>query len=53
MTDWISLDGGRVRLACGDCLKILPELEKGSVDAVVTDPPYGIGFAYDTHIELH
>ena len=51
MTDWISLDGGRVRLACGDCLKILPELEKGSVDAVVTDPPYGIGFAYDTHID--
>jgi len=27
----------------GDCLEILPTLEK--VDAVVTDPPYGIGFA--------
>jgi len=31
-----------VTLYCGDCLDILPELEEGSVDAVVTDPPYGI-----------
>jgi len=29
-----------VRLFCGDCLDILPTLEAGSVDAVVTDPPY-------------
>ena len=33
-----------VRLYCGDCLEILPQFEDGSVDAVVTDPPYGIGF---------
>lgn len=26
----------------GDCLEILPTIEAGSVDAVVTDPPYGI-----------
>ena len=26
---------------CGDCLEILPLLEPGSVDLVVTDPPYG------------
>src|SRR5690554_6788465 len=26
----------------GDCLEILPTLEAGSVDVVVTDPPYGI-----------
>lgn len=45
MTDWLELDGGRVRLACGDCRIILPELN--AVDAVVTDPPYGIGFKYD------
>jgi DNA modification methylase len=31
-----------IRLFCGDCLAVLPELEPGSVDAVVTDPPYGI-----------
>ena len=26
----------------GDCLEVLPTLAAGSVDAVVTDPPYGI-----------
>ncbi len=25
---------------CGDCLQVLPTLAAGSVDAVVTDPPY-------------
>jgi site-specific DNA-methyltransferase (adenine-specific) len=32
---------GGVSLYLGDCLDILPTLEAGSVDAVVTDPPYG------------
>ncbi len=40
--EWTS-DCGTVRLICGDCLEVLPTL--GKVDAVVTDPPYGIGFA--------
>jgi len=31
-----------VTLYHGDCLDILPTLEAGSVDAVITDPPYGI-----------
>jgi site-specific DNA-methyltransferase (adenine-specific) len=31
---------GDAKLYCGDCLDILPTLDK--VDAVVTDPPYGI-----------
>ena len=34
---------GDATLYQGDCLKILPAL--GKVDAVVTDPPYGIGEA--------
>ena len=34
---------GDCQLWLGDCLDILPRL--GKVDAVVTDPPYGIGFA--------
>jgi DNA modification methylase len=34
-----------VILLCADCLNLLPQLEAGSVDAVVTDPPYGIGEA--------
>ena len=32
---------GNATLYLGDCLEILPTLEK--VDAVITDPPYGIG----------
>jgi DNA modification methylase len=32
---------GNCRLILGDCLEVMPAL--GKVDAVVTDPPYGIG----------
>ena len=39
--DWQS-DDGTIRLYCDDCLSILPEIPDGSVDAVVTDPPYGV-----------
>jgi site-specific DNA-methyltransferase (adenine-specific) len=35
------MDG--VRLIEGDCLAVLPTLEAGSVDAVITDPPYSSG----------
>lgn len=31
----------QVELHCGDCLQILPTIEVGSIDAIVTDPPYG------------
>jgi site-specific DNA-methyltransferase (adenine-specific) len=31
-----------IQLHCGDCLDFLRTLDAGSVDAVVTDPPYGI-----------
>ena len=44
---WVS-DCGTVTLYCGDCLEVLPTLEAGSVDAVVTDPPYGIGYDAST-----
>ena len=30
-----------VTLIHGDCLEVLKTLDAGSVDAVVTDPPYG------------
>lgn len=33
-----------IDLRLGDCLEVLRELPDASVDAVVTDPPYGIGF---------
>jgi DNA modification methylase len=38
---------GNCTLLQGDCLDILPTL--GKVDAVVTDPPYGIGEKWDKH----
>jgi site-specific DNA-methyltransferase (adenine-specific) len=40
---------GDATLYLGDCLEILPTL--GKVDAVVTDPPYGIGFKYASHVD--
>ena len=39
MVEWVTI--GRAKLALGDCRDVLPTLDK--VDAVVTDPPYGIG----------
>ena len=39
MVEWVVI--GNARLALGDCRDILPTLPK--VDAVVTDPPYGLG----------
>ena len=42
--DWKS-DCGTVALFKGDCLEILPRLPEGCVDAVVTDPPYGLEFS--------
>jgi len=38
-----------VTLYQGDCLEVMRTLDAGSVDAVVTDPPFGIGFKYQTH----
>lgn len=32
---------GRVVLYCADCREVLPTLADGSVDCIVTDPPYG------------
>lgn len=34
----------RARVELGDCLEVLRDLPSESVDAVVTDPPYGISF---------
>jgi len=33
-----------ISLYHGDCLEILPTLPENSVDAIVTDPPYELGF---------
>ena len=41
MSKWREEIIGNARLICADCRDVLPTL--GRVDAVVTDPPYGIG----------
>jgi len=38
---------GNSTLYHGDCLEILPNLSR--VDAVVTDPPYGVDFKYESY----
>jgi site-specific DNA-methyltransferase (adenine-specific) len=35
---------GAVQLWLGDCLAVLADLPAGSVDTVITDPPYGLEF---------
>lgn len=47
MVEWVTI--GNAKLALGDCRDILPTL--GKVDAVVTDPPYGINAARDRNSE--
>ena len=42
---------GTATLYLGDCADILPTL--GKVDAVVTDPPYGIGIAANPVRQKH
>lgn len=36
--------GDGVDLYLGDCLSILSTITHGVVDAIITDPPYGLGF---------
>ncbi len=33
----------------GDCIEVMGEMPEGSVDLIVTSPPYGVNIAYDTH----
>lgn len=37
------------RLICGDCLEVMPTLRPGSVDVVVTSPPYNLGLNYQQY----
>ena len=42
---------GNCRLILGDCREVLPTL--GRIDAVVTDPPYGMGYVSGRRKEKH
>lgn len=40
----------------GDCIDVMKTIPEGSVDLIVTSPPYGVGIDYDTHdddVEFH
>ncbi len=37
-----------MHLLHGDCLEVLPTLAAGSIDLVVTSPPYNLGISYKT-----
>jgi len=39
MSDW--------QITCGDCLGLLRSIPSGTVDAVITDPPYGVDWDTD------
>lgn len=48
LRDFLFYEEPGITLYCGDCREILPLL--GEFDALVTDPPYGIGFSeYASH----
>jgi len=32
------------RILCGDCLEVLPDMPDASIDLVLTDPPYVVGY---------
>ena len=35
----------------GDCIEVLKQMDKESVDLMITSPPYNVGINYDTHID--
>lgn len=41
---WIDVVAGRAALEVGDCRELLRALPDASIDSVVTDPPYELGF---------
>lgn len=48
-----SIDGD---MRCGDCLELIKEIQSASIDAVITDPPYGcnhrVTFAKETNFSM-
>jgi len=42
-------DGEQWRVIEGDCLEVLKSMPDGCVDAVVTDPPYGLDYPYASY----
>jgi site-specific DNA-methyltransferase (adenine-specific) len=45
----LEVHGSTYRFYLGDCLDVLAALEPGSLDAVVTSPPYNLGIQYRSY----
>src|SRR5947209_4680997 len=45
--------GVESRLCHGDCIAGLKQVEAGSVDLAFADPPFNIGYDYDTYQDDH
>ncbi len=37
------------RIINGNCIDVMKDLPEGSIDLIVTSPPYGVGIEYDVH----
>ncbi len=37
------------KIVNGDCIEVMKTMEEGSVDLIVTSPPYGVGIEYDVY----
>jgi DNA modification methylase len=46
LRDYLFHEEPGITLYCGDCREVLPYIR---ADVVITDPPYGIGFEYESH----
>lgn len=40
-----------MKLINGDCLEVLKQIDDNSIDAIVTDPPYGINYQSNMRIK--
>ena len=43
------------KIVCGDCLELIKLIFSGSIDAIITDPPYGLnkdGIKNDADLSL-
>src|SRR5205814_490312 len=43
------IHGASFRFYLGDCLDVLARLPEGSIDAIVTSPPYNLGVRYRSY----
>lgn len=46
-----SISENRQTVLVGDCLEHLANIPNGSVDVIVTSPPYNLGIAYKTYVD--